>query len=267
MPLAVQEHLLPGSTPLEKLQVAQRLGLNGVEFEITPDFEGHIPAIAAAVETTGVRAAAVNLGHTYLIHPEYKRRDDALIAMRQAMTYAIDLGAQGVLFKPFYSPGPVLPDLHPYKSALELEAELLVTQLRATLCDLAYALGTELLLQPVNHTETHLVRRVEHGAIIRRKLDNHPHLKLAPGIYHMQMEHEPLDETLRQFAEDTAYLHISDTNHTLPGSGNVDFAALAVVLHEINYTGWLTIVGQGSNTLNEAQLAASIAELRQANLV
>lgn len=266
MSLAIQEDLLTGNTPLEKLQHAKLLGFDGVEFYVTPDLPDQLAAIAAAVETTGVRVSAVNLGHTRLLHPDFNMRDTALVAMRRAMTFAIDLGAQGVVFKPFYEAGPVLPDLHPYKSAQELEAELLVTQLRATLCDLAYALGTELLLQPANHRETHLIRKVAHGALIRRKLDNHPHLKIAASLHTMELEAEPVETTLHTFADDTGYLYLSDTNHTLPGQGQFDFATLGNLLHTLNYTGWITVDCERTTLVDETQLAASVACLREAKI-
>lgn len=264
MPLAIQEDLLAGTTPLEKLQQAASLGFEGVELYVTPDLPEQLAAILEAVETTGIRVSAVNLGHTRLIHPDFSVRDTALVAVRRAMTLAIDLGAQGVIFKPFYEAGPVLPDLHPYKSAQELEAELLVTQLRATLCDLAYALGTELLLQPASYRETHLVRKVEHGALIRRKLDNHPHLKIAASLHNMELEAESPEATFQAFGEDIGYLYVSDTGHTLPGQGQLNFAALNDWLDKANYQGWLTLDCDRSTTINADQIAASVACLREA---
>jgi sugar phosphate isomerase/epimerase len=255
--LAIQENLLPGKSAAEKFRRARDFGFQGIELSIDEHLSERLPEIAAASEVTGVRISALHAGHTRLIHPEYAIRDAALVAMRQAMSAAVDLGAQGVVFKPFYDPHPVLPDLHPYKSALELEAELLVTQLRATLCDLAYALGTELLLQPANHRETHLVRRVEHGAVIRQKLDYHPHLKVAASLYHMTEEGEIPEITLRQFANDIGYLYLSTT-----GDEAAAFARTAI---ELGYSGWMTL--ECGKLREDEALTCGIEMLRQAGLL
>jgi sugar phosphate isomerase/epimerase len=241
MPLAIQEDMLPGINLVEKFQQAAALGFQGIEVWVDEDLTERVPEIAAASEITGVRVSAVNIGHTRLIHPEYAIRDEALVAMRKAMTAAVDLGAQGVVFKPFYAPGPVLPDLHPYKSSLELEAELLVTQLRATLCDLAYALGTQLLIQPANHEETHLIRKVEHAVVIQQKLDHHPHLKIAANLYHMAVEGEDIGMVFSHHGDNIGYVYLSDTDHTLPGNGTTDFNRVTRGLRESGYTGWLTL--------------------------
>jgi sugar phosphate isomerase/epimerase len=241
MAFAIQEDMLPGINIVEKFQQAAALGFQGMEIWAGEDLTERVPKIAAASEITGVRVSAVNIGHTHLIHPEYAIRDEALVAMRKAMTAAVDLGAQGVVFKPFYAPGPVLPDLHPYKSSLELEAELLITQLRATLCDLAYALGTQLLIQPANHEETHLIRKVEHAALIQQKLDHHPHLKIAANLYHMIVEGEDIEMILSRDGDNIGYVYLSDTQHTLPGSGTIDFTRVAKGLDESGYSGWLTL--------------------------
>lgn len=252
MPIAIQEHLLPGATILKQLQHAKTLGLDGVEFWAdgptkTPLIE-RLPEIAAALSATELRAAAVNVHHTRLIHPDYEVRDAAIARIRQAMTCAVDLGAQGVIFKPFYERDAVLPDLSPYKSSLELEAELLVKQLRATLTDLAYALGTELLIEPVNHTETHLVRRIAHAAVICKQVGDHPHLKVAANPYHMHMEGDEIIGMLRQHTSLVNYVYLTDSECLLPGQGSLDFGAIVHILREVNYTGWTTLAGHPVST-------------------
>lgn len=239
MQLAIQEDMLPGSTPLDKLRHAHDLKLDGVEFHVQDSFEDRIATISEAVRETGVKVSAINIGQTKLLHPEFVVRDAAIVAIRRAMTCAVDLGAQGVIFQAHHTPYPVLPDLTPYKSPQELEAELLITLLRTTLTDLAYALGTDLFLEPVNRQETHLVRRLEHAALVRRKLDDHPHIKIAANLYHMTMEGEDLAQSLRTHATDIGYLHIADDNRQLPGQGSIDFVSVIHALRDGGYNGWL----------------------------
>ncbi|MCU0496254.1 MAG: sugar phosphate isomerase/epimerase [Anaerolineae bacterium] len=240
MQFAIDHRLLAGATLSDQFTLARDLGFSGIQLSFDQHFGDHLSEITAALAQSGLRVSAISMGHTHLIHPEYAVREQALVQMRQAMSAAVDLEAQGVLFKPFYAAGPVLPDLHPYKSSIELEAELLITQLRATLCDLAYALGTELLLQPISHEETHLIRRVEQAALVCKRLDHHPHLKIAANFYHMHREGETIAETLAQHSTLIGYLHATDSGHQLPGQGDLDFHGIGAALTAINYQGWIT---------------------------
>lgn len=251
MKIAIQEHLLAGNTPLEKLTLARSLGLDGVEFALTDDFAARIEAIAEAMEQTGLRVSALNASHTRLIHPDYGQREVELARLREAMAMAVDLDAQGVIFMGHYDSRPVLPDLFPYKSSSELEAELLVTMLRTTLCDHAQAMGTELLLAPANHTETHLVRRVSHAALVREKLNAPTELKICASTFHMAMENEDLGEALAAHGSEIGYLHIS--------ADTTDLAAIITILREADYDGWLCI-----DRVNDSDLQATVNAVRGA---
>lgn len=248
MKIAVQEHLLRGAAPLEKLTHAQQSGVDGVEFHLTDDFSMRVLGIADAVAQTDVLVSALNAGHTRLIHPDYAQREVELARLREAMAQAVDLDAQGVIFMGHYDSRPVLPDLFPYKSSSELEAELLVTMLRTTLCDHAYAMGTELLLAPANHAETHLVRRVAHAALIREKLNAPKELKICASTYHMAMENEDLRGALAAHGSEIGYLHVS---------ADANFTAIIAALREANYDGWLCI-----DRLNDGDLRATVSIVR-----
>jgi sugar phosphate isomerase/epimerase len=187
MQIAIQEDMLPGRSVLEKLENARALGLAGVEFwaaGLTPC----VPEIAAAVRQTGVQVSAVNFGRMgTLLTPDPAERQRVLAALRQAMADSIDIGAKRVVFVPQWGE-PLLPDLHPYKTAIQLEAEMLVAYLKQIFTDLAHAMGATLYLLPVNRSESHFVNRLEQAASIRRKIKNHDHVMLAASLFHMTLE-------------------------------------------------------------------------------
>jgi sugar phosphate isomerase/epimerase len=238
MPLAVQAHLLAGQTIEEQFQHASALGV-GVELSAEAALADGVAHIMALSARSGVRVAALNAGLTRVLHPEFAEREAALTRLRQLMGAAVDVGAQGVVFMGNYAPGHVLPDLHPYKSAVELEAELLITQLRTTLLDLADAMGTQLLLEHGSSGTTALLRRLGHAGIIRDRLNDHASLGLVANLYHMTVEH---DQIAAAFAENAPqYVHVSNAAHTLPVSTSDELSALASALKEISYTGWVTL--------------------------
>jgi sugar phosphate isomerase/epimerase len=259
MRIAIQEDMLSGRSVVEKLENARLTGFEGVEFWAERLTE-RVPEIATAIEQTGIQAAAVNLGRRdgYL-SPELRERERAISEMRQAMTNAVDIGAGHVVFVPHFG-GPRMPDLTPYRSPIELESEMMVWLLR-TVSDLAYAIGVELDMLPINHYETYFMNRLEQAALFRRKVKDHPHIKIAAGLFHMALEESNILEALRTHGKHIGYIHLADSNYRLPGQGMVDFAAASAVLREIEYDGWLTFAcGDPGN--NQPRAGHFMTELR-----
>ena len=234
MPVAIQAHLLTGDTIEEQLQNAARLGV-GVELAGDLVLNTGVQRIAEAAQMAGVRIAALNAGCTHLIHPDYAAREASVHNLRMLMGAAVDLDAQGVVFMAHYAPGHVLPDLHPYKSAVELEAELLIAQLKTTLLDLADAVGTHLLLEHACSAETALLRRLGHAAVIRHKLNDHSNLGLVANLYHMAAERDLIAAALAE--NPPHYVHVSDAAHALPAAVEDGLQALK----DAGYAGWITL--------------------------
>jgi sugar phosphate isomerase/epimerase len=240
MPIAIQEDMLPGKSLLDKFELARSLGLNGIEFW-AEGLTAKVPEIAAAVAQTGVQAAAVNFGRAgTLLHPQLAERNRVLADLRVALANSIDIGARQVVFVPHYGP-PLLPELHPYKTAVQLEAEVLVAYLKQIFTDLAYAMGVMLYMEPVNRYESHFINRLDQAASIRRKTKDHEHLMLAANLFHMVLEEHDPEQALRDHINSIGYIHLADSNRGLPGQGRTDFGAIARVLKECGYKGWLTL--------------------------
>lgn len=268
MKLAIQEDMLPGKTMLEKFQNAKKLGVDGIEFWGCGLTE-KVPEIVEAVKQTGIIAASVNHGRqSRFLDPDRAERERALAELRQSMCDAVDIGAKGVIFAPHFF-GPLLPDLTPYKSPVELEVELLVWHLR-TLEDYAYAMGVELYVEPLNRYETHFLNRLEQAAAIRHRIKDHPYIKIVADAFHMALEETHPAQAIRDHGKDIGHVHLADHNRRLPGQGMTDFAALAAALHEVGYQGWAAYeCGEpGDNQRHAKQymadLPASLAHVRQA---
>ena len=237
--LAIQEDMLPGRSIDERCSNAKHLGLSGIEFW-SDDLGERLPEIVTALEATDLSACGVNLGRRdgYL-SPDFQTREDAIGRMRQAMADAVDLDAEYVSFVPHYG-APVMPDLTPYHSPIDLEKEMMIWLLR-TVSDLAYAIGTQLLMQPINRYETHFMNRVEQAKFFRKKIKDHPHVKIAPNLFHMALEEDDINSTLQTHQEDIGVIYVSDSNRRLPGQGLIPFDAIGETLKSIEYEGWLIL--------------------------
>jgi sugar phosphate isomerase/epimerase len=261
-PIALQTALLPGDSFDDQCRAAKTAGADGVELIANDRLYTALPEIAEALDKHDLRAAALRLGHTHLIDPDPAQREAAMVAIQDALTAAVDLGASGVVFYPHYAPHHVVPDLEPYKAAVELEAELLITLLKKTICDLANALNMRLLLAHADSGTSSLLRRPEHAAMIRARLEDHPMLYVASSLSHLDAE--GIDAASALGVSGLAYLSICDTDGRLPGSGTRDWAAFASVMHAGSYNGWITI--EGNSPAPVTALAGSIRALRRAGL-
>ena len=260
--IAIQSALLPGDSLDEQCRAAKASGADGIEFPVDDRLYTALPEIAEALEKHSLKAAALRLGHTHLIDPDPAQREAAMVAVQDALTAAVDLGASGVVFYPHYATHHVLPDLEPYKAAVELEAELLITIMKKTVCDLANALNMRLFLAHADTSTSALLRRPEHAAMIRARLDDHPMLYVASSLAHLDAE--GIDAAAAFGVAGVGYLSVCDTGGRLPGTGTRDWAALASALRASRYDGWLTIEGNAAAPVTA--LAGSIRAIRRAGL-
>jgi sugar phosphate isomerase/epimerase len=270
MRLAIQEDMLPGKTTLERFEAAKSLGFQGIEVW-GRGLTTRVPEVAEATKATGVVVSAVNHGRQgRLLDPDREQREQALAELRRSVVDGVDLGAAGVILVPHFA-DPTLPDLTPYKSVVQLEYELLHNHLR-TLSDYVYAIGIDLYIEPVNRYETHFVNTLADAVRVRRKIKDHPHIKIAADLFHMAMEETNSAQAIREYGADLGYVHVADSNRRLPGQGMTDFAAIAAALREVGYDGWISLEcghpGQNAEFARRymAELPAALEVMRQAGL-
>jgi len=255
MKIAIQETLLPGDRVDQRVRRAAELGVDGIEFQAA-GMGARILDVAAALDQHGMVVSALNVGGTHLLHPEFDYRNRAIAAIGQAMTDSLDLGSGNVVFQPYRADTPPLPDLRPYKHTLQMYGEFLATQLRSTLCDLAYAVGATLHLAPVNRYENDLLNTLEQADTILRKNEDHEHLKIAANTFHMTLEEADPYEALQTYAPKLGTVHLADHNGGLPGEGWIDFKRVISALKTGGYTGeWVTICTRHSEPTEQQQRA------------
>ncbi len=267
MLIALQEDMLPGARPLEKFEQAGALGVEGVEvwgMGLAP----RMPELVEASMRSGLPIAAVNHGRqSGLLDPDPIERSRALDELRSSVMCASDLGAKGVIFVPHFGPH-VLPDLTPYKSAEELEIELLIMHLR-TLEDFADAMSVDLYIEPANRQVTRLINRLDQAARIVQILD-HPRVRIAANLFHMALEEASIPDAIRAHARPIGHVHLADPDRNLPGQGATDWKAAGQAFADIGYSGWAAFAPDqpGENAARAEryarELPASLKRLREA---
>jgi sugar phosphate isomerase/epimerase len=258
MRLALRENMSPGATLAEQLTWLERLGFDGVELcaaslDLPPR---ELRAIFAAFP---VRAANVSGAFT-LLHPDPKERAAARDLIRRRLDLAAELGAKaGVLVVPQFGREPTLPDLSPLKTAVELENELLVLQLRE-LAPAATAAGVPILLEPLNRYEAHVLNRLDQAVAVAEQVG--PEITILADFFHMNIEETDIPAAVRAAGPRIGYVHVADSNRLQPGRGHLDFRPGFAALKETGYDGFLGIECRVAGPRDEA-LAESMALLRE----
>lgn len=255
--VAVQEDMLPGPTLEDRFAQAADLGLSGIEF-----WSISLPEQAAQIERlngrNGVVASSINNGRrSRFLDPSPGERSAALTELRQAIELGSRVGAAGVVFVPHFF-GPLLPDLSPYKTPVQLERELLTRQLEG-LAEAALAADMRLFVEPVNRYETHLLIRLEQAASLIAPLA-HPNLRIVADLFHMALDEPDMIAAIRENAGSIGHVHLADSNRRLPGQGTTDFPPILAALTEIGYEGWL-VFECGEPGDNQGRAESYLAEI------
>jgi sugar phosphate isomerase/epimerase len=258
MKIALREDMTPGQSLPEKLAWLARVGLDGIELHATsltlPEAE-----LRATFADSPVRAANV-AGGMGLLNPDPVERTRGKETTIRRLHLAAELGAAGVLEVPQFGRYPVLPDISPYKTAFELENELLAVQLRE-LAPVASAAGVPLFLEPLNRYEAHVVNRLEQGVAFCEAAG--PGVAIMADFFHMSIEEADLAASIRAAGRHVVYVHVADSNRHQPGRGHLDFRPGFAALKGIGYDGWLGIECRVQGPFEEAirETAALLKEL------
>ena len=255
--VAIQEDMLPGPSLEDRFAQASDLGLQGIEF-----WSEGLPDQAAEIERLSGRGAVVassinNGRRSRFLVPDPDERARAMSELSEAIDLAGRIGATGVVFVPHFF-DPLLPDLSPYKTAVELELALLSSQLEV-LAEAADWAKVQLFVESVYREETHLLNRLEQASSLIAPL-GHDRLEIVADLFHMACEESDSPSAILKNQEHIGHVHLADSNRKLPGQGATDFKPIVIALREISFGGWLAFEC-GSPGQNQARADQYLAEL------
>ena len=121
----------------------------------------------------------------------------------------------------------------------EIEYEHSADVLRAA-GDHAAQAGVVLAVEPINRFECYLCNTTTQ---LRKICDlaDHSHVKAMFDTHHGNIEEKSFSSALDTIAPHLRHVHICENDRGTPGSGHVPFGEIFAKLHELDYTGWLTI--------------------------
>lgn len=259
MKLAAQEGMVPGRTLAEKLDNLEKYGYEGIEFG-GGGLEGRQDEIINATSQSKVKPSTICAGFRGCpLDADKSQRDLAMSDMKELLKVAANIGAVGLIMVPIFG-RPRIPDLSPYKTARQLEMELLVTLLKE-LGDYAKEVGSVVLVEPLNRYETHLLNRLEQGVDVCKQV-NSPNVKIMADFFHMSIEERDIPKSIEEAGEYIYHVHLADSTRLLPGYGHTDFQAGFAALKKIGYDKYMAlecgVPGDG-----EVELPKSAAYMKQ----
>jgi sugar phosphate isomerase/epimerase len=99
--------------------------------------------------------------------------------------------------------------------------------------------GVSLVVEPINRYETNYINTIQEALqfIGDVDLDN---LGILADTFHMNIEEANLAESLQSAGERIHHAQFTDSNRLAAGRGHIDFRALAAVLTDSGYRGYLS---------------------------
>ena len=262
MRIAIQDRMLPGDTLAERLAVAAELGVEGVELSGREPLMEMIPQIERDFAGTGLVVSSVcTQPHHDWLHPDPACREVALEETRRNLEFCGHFGAAGHIVPPIFGPA-LIPDLSPWKTAEELERELLAIQV-AELAEFAHRHGTNLLLEPLNRYEQHLLQTQQDGVDVIQMAGDPEGVLLLTDFFHMHIEETDTPATIRAAGRYIGHIHVADNTRLEPGTGDIDWQAGLQALRDIGFEGWLAYeCGLSGDGISVSALKTSVAFLR-----
>ncbi len=238
MKLAAQEGMVPGRTLVEKLDNLEKYGYEGIEFG-GRGLEERQDEVIDAVSQSKVKPSTICAGFRgCLLDTSKEQRDLAMSDMKKLLKVAANINAVGLIMVPIFG-GPRIPDLSPYKTARELEMELLVTLLKE-LGSYAEEVGSIVLVEPLNRYETHLLNRLEQGVEVCKRVSS-PNVKIMADFFHMSIEERDIAKSIEEAGEYIYHVHLADSTRLLPGYGHTDFKSGFAALKKIGYDKYMAL--------------------------
>ncbi len=253
--LAVQNALLPGSSPAEWFGHAARFGFDGVEpnHGDTFDVRAELDAIAKASEVSGVSVAAIcTTGKQDPVARDQDQRNGRVSELIELVDAASTLGAAGVISVPL-RPSAQFDDARLPELAIDIYQRI------------ASNLGdgdAAIFLEPLNRYEATFLNRVGQAAILARMIE-HPRMKALADLYHMNIEETSFGEPIDEAGDLLGHVHIADNTRDEPGAGMMDMRPAFAALKRIGYEGWLSLECRGLSREPETAFPESIAYMRR----
>ncbi len=271
MKIALQLGLIPGQTTSDKAKWCADHGVEGIElgafsmpheklYQQAEEINGLVPVCSVCANSEPDGTSSFNF-----LHPEKAKRRASIDGSKSILKFCGQVGATGQIVPPIFG-GAVVPDLSPFKTALELEEELMIAA-ALELGEYAAEQKTLFMLEPLNRYEQHYLRKQSDGVRIIKAAGGIGHgVGLLSDFFHMHIEETNSPEAFRAAKGYTSHIHLADNTRMEPGTGDIDFVASFKVLKQNGFAGFMAYecgISGDDEKAKEANLIKSLDYVRQ----
>lgn len=100
--------------------------------------------------------------------------------------------------------------------------------------------GITLAVEPLNRFESDVLCTTQQGIELLDAVD-HPNVQLMLDTFHMAMEESSIAEAIRLAGPRIAHFQANENHRGFPGTGSVNWVDVCRALHEVNYTGPISL--------------------------
>jgi len=233
---SIREAMAPGGTITEKFENLAQMGFAGIEITSKPA-SAVMEEVVQAAKDTGIVPNIWSAEYINVLDPRPDERARAVQALKDALSVCGQAGGVGVICVPLIATKmqnlPRIPDLSPFMTQAQLEAELLAEILK-DVADHAQAVGADVILEPLNRYEMWWPNTLQHGVDIINSVGK-PGISVMADFFHMSIEEAHIGESIRAAGRVIKNVHLADSQRWLPGYGHTDFKPGLAALAEMGY--------------------------------
>jgi sugar phosphate isomerase/epimerase len=244
--LSIIDTLCPRDNLLEKLELLEEIGIEGIELEaaLSGAPKDKMKSVHEALSSSSVKLSTVLIGYQGGLLAENRDvREKTLEEIKRYMEVCARLGGIGVVTVPSsrrrrHLFGISVRRNKDFKQALAIEQYRILGKY-------ASDLGVYVIIEPVDHLQTDFVNTCDQAVEIC-KMTRADMIKICPDFFHMSIEHEDIGEKIHEFSSYIAHLHIGDCDNksrfaVLPGRGNLNLYGAFEALKAINYSNYSSL--------------------------
>jgi D-psicose/D-tagatose/L-ribulose 3-epimerase len=215
----------------------KEIGFDGVEIPIFDREVEKYAELGTRLRELGLEPLAVSARGAD-DNPLAPDRSEAVAATKANLDSAAALGATLIC-------GPLAAPLGVFTGAPPTEEEKAraVDYLREV-APYAEERGVTIALEYLNRFEMYLTNCAADLAALVREVD-HPRIRMMYDTFHANIEEKDPRAALRECADVLVHVHLSESDRSTPGAGQVAWDDTFAGLREIGYDGWVSIEAFG----------------------
>lgn len=222
------------------LELLVEAGYDGVEVPVFALDPGPYEALGRRLSQLGLRALALTApgpdAHPVSADPAERNRARARNVL--ALECAAAVGAE-LVAGPFHAAPTVFTEAAPSAQERDWAVEGL-----SDLAEVADGFGLDLAVESLNHFEHYLTTTAAETSALCRSV-GHRRCRMLYDTFHAHMEEKDVAAAIAGAADMIGYVHLSESDRSIPGSAQVDWRTTFRTLHRAGYDGWFTIEAFG----------------------